>query len=268
MGKDGRRAGGPTNAEAQWCYAGRKPFAFVSYSHKDEAEVLKTLGELWRHGMRLWYDTGIEGGEGWRAAIESRIEACELVLYFHSANSATSPECVNEITFANSERRKIVPIRLDDARYPEGTRLFLTGSHYVSASDRTAEELAGEIMENALVKPCLGSIPSEGGTLPTRGELKEKGYLIISEMCTKWREDGRIPKDLEVSSPKMNEQLSGMPLIKKEDGNWVPTKLGELLGIRSYEGIDKEGARFTNVAYGPQLREVIYEMLIDGDLKG
>ena len=249
------------------CYEGEEPFAFVSYCHRDEGAVRKVLKELYAKGMRLWFDMDLEGGEQWREAISHAIRSCTVVLYFHSANSAESEECCNEINLAYAKKKTIVPIRLDETDYQAGADLFLTSQQSVNAFKYTTEELMNDILSNVAVQSCLGSLPSEGGSLPKKGELRDKGYRIISEMCKEWKADGIIPKNQSVDSHKMNEQLSGMPLIEKDgDGNWVPTPLGRLLGIRSYGG-ERNGKRFTNVAYSPQLQKVLREMLLGQRLK-
>ena len=40
-------------------YTGLYPYAFMSYSHKDEARIKPLIEELQKVGCNIWYDEGI-----------------------------------------------------------------------------------------------------------------------------------------------------------------------------------------------------------------
>jgi hypothetical protein len=43
-------------------YLGHLPYAFISYSHHDRAEVVRDINNLHELGCRIWYNQGIESG--------------------------------------------------------------------------------------------------------------------------------------------------------------------------------------------------------------
>ena len=47
-------------------YAGKEPYLFVSYSHRDSKVVYSILDELYDHKYRLWYDESCENGNDFR----------------------------------------------------------------------------------------------------------------------------------------------------------------------------------------------------------
>ena len=63
-------------------YEGGKPFLFISYPHKNSAEVLDTIRILHDKGIRLWYDEGIPAGSDWPANIARQLGDCEAVRFF------------------------------------------------------------------------------------------------------------------------------------------------------------------------------------------
>jgi len=51
-------------------YIGEEPFLFVSYAHRDGAEVYDDIRYLSESGYRVWYDEGISPGSEWPYEIE------------------------------------------------------------------------------------------------------------------------------------------------------------------------------------------------------
>ena len=43
-------------------YEGKRPYVFISYSHRDSETVLNLLSVLNERKLRLWYDEGIPAG--------------------------------------------------------------------------------------------------------------------------------------------------------------------------------------------------------------
>ena len=100
-------------------YEGGKPFLFISYPHKNSAEVLDTIRILHDKGIRLWYDEGIPAGSDWPANIARHLGDCEAVLFFLAERALASPNCFSEIRTAARLHKPILVIRLDGSE-PEG----------------------------------------------------------------------------------------------------------------------------------------------------
>jgi hypothetical protein len=88
-------------------YQGRAPFVFVSYLQREMDRVYPVIREMQRLGIRIWYDTGLLGGQGFKEQVEPRIKAAAAVLLFLSENALGSPSVLWEV--AASVRRSSSP---------------------------------------------------------------------------------------------------------------------------------------------------------------
>lgn len=100
-------------------YEGKRPYVFISYSHRDSDAVLDLLSVLNDRKLRLWYDEGIPAGSDWPKSIESHMRGCSAVLFFLSKTALSSANCFSEIKTAVSLKKPLLVIPLDDA-VPDG----------------------------------------------------------------------------------------------------------------------------------------------------
>lgn len=108
-------------------YTGNEDYIFVSYSHKDDREVLPYLSALQREGYRIWYDEGINKGANWNVMLGERLQGCTDFLLFSSKNSVASERVEDEINGAKMcGNIHPITIRLDDAQFPFGYEMFLS----------------------------------------------------------------------------------------------------------------------------------------------
>ncbi len=115
-------------------YTGNEPYLFVSYSHRDTAQVYPILDALYDKKYRLWYDESCETGNDFRDELRKRIENCEAVLLFVSEASMRSPFCGMEIIVARENQKRLYPIYLDSAEVPPSFQILLANTHH-STSD-------------------------------------------------------------------------------------------------------------------------------------
>ena len=106
----------------------KKYFAFISYSRKDLAIASKIKKEVERiSGSECWMDMeGIESGDQFEDVIISAIENSKIVLFLMSDNSMSSIYSKKEVRYADSIKKKIVPINIDGSK-PTGWFLFNFG---------------------------------------------------------------------------------------------------------------------------------------------
>lgn len=100
-------------------YEGKRPYVFISYSHRDSEAVLDLLSVLNERKLRLWYDEGIPAGSDWPKSIESHMRGCSAVLFFLSKTALSSANCYSEIKTAADLKKPLLVIPLDDA-VPDG----------------------------------------------------------------------------------------------------------------------------------------------------
>lgn len=112
-------------------YTGSEPYLFVSYSHRDTAQVYPILDELYDNKYRIWYDESCENGNDFREELRRRIEKSEGILLFVSRHSMASPFCGMEIIVARENDKKIFPIFLEDESVvPPAFSILLTNIHH------------------------------------------------------------------------------------------------------------------------------------------
>ena len=61
-----------------------RPYIFVSYSHKDQQAVEKTIDELYkRYSLNIWYDKELYAGTNWDRIALTRLKDtdCKMVLF-------------------------------------------------------------------------------------------------------------------------------------------------------------------------------------------
>ena len=107
-------------------YGGSEPYTFVSYAHLDSAIVYPILSALHERGVLMWYDEGINPGSEWPKAIAERIVSCSKMMLFVSPSAVRSQHVRQEINFANSKNKPILPIFLEDTILDPGLEMTLS----------------------------------------------------------------------------------------------------------------------------------------------
>lgn len=120
-------------------HIGSDPYLFVSYSHRDKAEVYPILKSLHDRKFRIWYDEACETGNDFRDELRDRIMGSEAILLFVSKSSMTSKYCGMEIIVAYQNNKRIFPIFVEqetDELVPPAFKLVLDNLHHLNISDR------------------------------------------------------------------------------------------------------------------------------------
>lgn len=129
-------------------YEGRRPYCFISYSHRDSETVLNVLSVLNDRKLRLWYDEGIPAGSDWPKSIEQHMRECAAVLFFLSGTALSSPNCYSEIKTAADLKKPLLVIRLDGSE-PDGrwSSLLNKAELLTPGSGAPADNVAASILE-------------------------------------------------------------------------------------------------------------------------
>jgi hypothetical protein len=106
-------------------YRGSDPYTFVSYAHADSVQVYPEIARLHEEGCHIWFDEGIDPGDGWPDAIADALIDAAVFLVFISPRSATSRNVKSEINFALNIDKPILAVHLEETRLPSGLALRL-----------------------------------------------------------------------------------------------------------------------------------------------
>lgn len=106
-------------AVAVKAYAGRRPFIFLSYSHKDTDIAYPLIDELQKRGFNVWFDEGIHSGVQWKRTITEHINSCSLMIFLVTQNSLDSAECEKEIYFATEKGKRFINVVMGSPQLPD-----------------------------------------------------------------------------------------------------------------------------------------------------
>ncbi len=87
---------------------------FMSYAKKDRAVMEEIRRLLFRQGLTIWTDkTDIKSGTQFQAEINKGIERADTIIYFLSKAAVDSDYCQQELTYARSLNKRIVPLQIE-----------------------------------------------------------------------------------------------------------------------------------------------------------
>lgn len=101
-------------------YSGREPYIFISYAHRNEAEVYRIIERMQAEGYRIWYDRGIDPGTEWADNIAERVASCDYFIAFITREYLQSTNCLDELSFARDKEKKRLLVYLTNVTLPDG----------------------------------------------------------------------------------------------------------------------------------------------------
>lgn len=109
---------------------------FISYSSKDSATAQAICHELEDNHIRCWMaPRDIPVGSKYASVITEAIKSCKAVVLVFSERSAMSPWVESEINIAFSNRKPIIPYKIDKAHVEDYSEfyLMLNNRHWIEA---------------------------------------------------------------------------------------------------------------------------------------
>lgn len=103
----------------------RKPFIFISYSHRDAEKVMVIVNRLYQEGYNVWYDGGIDPGTEWDENIAKHVQECSYFIAFISKNYLGSNNCKDELNYARDLDKEQLLIYLEEVELPGGMAMRL-----------------------------------------------------------------------------------------------------------------------------------------------
>ena len=95
------------------------PAAFFSYSREDSDFALRLAGDLKAAGANVWLDQlDIEPGMPWDREVENALTKCPRMIVILSPVSVKSDNVRDEISFALSKQKRVLPVLYRDCDVP------------------------------------------------------------------------------------------------------------------------------------------------------
>jgi hypothetical protein len=104
---------------------------FISYAHADKDVVLWIADALGKSGVNIWMDKKIVGGQVWSADIARAIKTAKAFLLVVSSRSLTSQTVKQEIAYASSQNKTIVPVFIEETNIPDDLALQFSRVHFL-----------------------------------------------------------------------------------------------------------------------------------------
>src|SRR4029453_347154 len=148
---------------------------FISYSRMDREFVDELIGQVETRGFDVWGDRkDIGGGKEGRAAISQAISECSFFMLVLSPNSVDSRKVTQEVSLADEQGRKIIPIRYQPCEIPHELNLQLAGLQWIDFVENSHEEVMDQLFRalGEKTKPSkrsAGSPRSQPALAPSLG---------------------------------------------------------------------------------------------------
>jgi len=92
---------------------------FFSYSRDDSEFVLKLAKDLRDAGINIWLDQlDIPVGKRWDTEIEIALKSSQSQLVILSPSAVASHNCMDEVSYALEEDKRVIPILLEECQIP------------------------------------------------------------------------------------------------------------------------------------------------------
>ena len=164
-------------------YEGSEPYIFISYAHKDAAQVIPIITGLQERGFWVWYDAGIEAGTEWPEYIAEHLIGCACVVAFISNAALASQNCRREINFAIELGKDPLVVHLEDAQMTPGMRMQLGSLQAMFRQRHSSDQAFLDALTQAkMLAPCRGkaSPPPKSADSFTRIDTAPKVSSIYS----------------------------------------------------------------------------------------
>lgn len=181
-------------------YEGNEKYIFVSYNHDDSEKVYDIITEFHHRGYRIWHDKGIPLGDSFLEHLAMREKECSVVFSFLSPAYFESQYCMQELKFAVTNGKPIIPIMLEEFELPTSGDFMMgvINRIYLSWFD-SIEEFADQLAEAGAkyLDPCKAkpdgtppvqptppvSPPRPGQTTKPGGDPKNKTWIIAAAVA-------------------------------------------------------------------------------------
>ena len=170
---------------------------FISYSRKDLIFVERLAEDLQAAGLEVWYDlSGLEGGTRWGQEIQSAIEASQVFVVVLSPNSIDSQWVEREFMYAESMKKKIIPLLYQPCKTP----MWFINLHFIDVQGENYDRnfwvmlkaMGGRVGEGkaktrpASAAPAINPPPAIPSLLPQEKQPEKKASLPAPKLRPAW----------------------------------------------------------------------------------
>jgi hypothetical protein len=120
---------------------------FVSYSRRDQKQVLALTKLLEQRGFKVWIDQHrLDGASLWPKEVTEALLRAKVFVLVISKASVVSDNVIRELSLASEESKTILPLQLEQVEIPSSIRYQLAGIQYLVLNPRNRQENAEQII--------------------------------------------------------------------------------------------------------------------------
>ncbi len=218
-------------------YEGDDPYFFVSYAHEDAALVYPEMAWLEPSGFNLWYDDGIHVGTVWRQALADALSKSSGLIFFATAKSVESSNCLKELNFVLDEEKPVFVVQIDDTPLPSLLRLSLSDRQALVKSKYDPHTYQSRLI-GALSTVVPPVVRKASGTAPKSSMSKIKtdppSIAILPLTCLGGdKELGYLAQGITGDLiAKLSQRIWHIVAGQAEDVALEPREVGEKRGVR------------------------------------
>jgi TIR domain len=155
---------------------------FISYSRKDLAFVERLAESLKTAGLQVWYDlSGLDVGTRWGREIQSAIEASQCFVVVLSPNSVESEWVEKEFLYANSLKKRIIPLLYQPCKTP----MWFINLHFIDVQGENYERNFWVLLKAMGVRSGAGTakvapVTAASTPLPAPRRIKFRPAWIVA----------------------------------------------------------------------------------------
>ena len=183
---------------------------FISYSSRNKPTALALCHVLEEHRIKCWIaPRDIPPGADYGDVIDEAIVTCRLFVLVFSEPASLSQWVKGELNLAFSEKKIIIPYRIDETPLKGAMRLILNQTHWVDAYP-DAESKFGELVEAAgrfLGRPAVGASRTEPVVPPPAPTLAPVRSYKVGDY---YNENGKEGVVFEVDETGQHGKIVGM----------------------------------------------------------
>lgn len=134
---------------------------FLSYRRTDQPLAAALVAALEARGAQVWWDQHIEGGEDWREAIVTNLEASQTLVILFSEACNSSRQLRKELAIADLMDKPVIPVLIEDTT-PKGHFLYeLAALNWLQIHPDPASRM-GQLSERLVSELRNGARPGAG----------------------------------------------------------------------------------------------------------
>lgn len=153
---------------------------FFSYSRNDASSFASQLAaDLGKAGFDVWIDQqDIPAGLEWDLEIQKALDGCDCLLFIESNKSVVSKNVLDEVYYALSQNKKVIPVIYHDSKTP----FRLQRLQHIDLSKDYYFGLALLLKELKAEQPFAGNTETEISPLhkPSSGLPDKYGKLLVA----------------------------------------------------------------------------------------